>query len=188
MMFAIAVVGIAVAAWLIVSVFLYYNPQLRVDYQTYMPARVADGLHLTNEKRFEVWAPSSWLGLFPNYTGIHVALSREGSSISESKVGPAINYYLGCSPTNVKCFSRTTSKSQKYDLTLTYGPSESGQYDKLSSQTASFQKGNTWISIDISKDSTQTPISDQDWSDMIDSFVPAKLDGSYKVYHMYPGP
>jgi hypothetical protein len=90
----------------------------------------------------------------------------------------------------MKCAIKQTSLGSRYVHWLTYDnlmqATDQMSFTKLSSEEVAFEKNDTFISVRIHANS-QTPISDEEWSKMIDSFQPRTFDG-LQVRHMYPGP
>ena len=156
------------------------HPESYKTFQPYAPTNIVSGLRIT-DRYLEVWENHPMLWFAPSSTVVRLYLDRDNSYITESK-----NVNLGdsvCDAINVHCEEKTTLKGQTYLTKRTYSGSAS---DMLSSEAAIYNRDGVRIAIQI-KAIPAAPISDEDWSAIIDSFEPTTFT-DLKVKHMQPGP
>lgn len=164
------------------------NPQSYITFKQFTPTKIIDNLHIQN-KEIDVWAPSTFLWFAPNNFIVNLTLNRIDSYINEAK-NKNTPFKSKCDAINEKCISRTSPQGQQYQIIYTYATSDLTDaskvvYDNLQSEQTLLVKDGTNISIVIK--SNNTPIAEQDWDIMIDSFTPTTFT-DLKVKHMYPGP
>lgn len=161
------------------------NPQSYVNFTQYAPGKIVDNLQV-NGKTLEVWTSNVFMTFNPYAIDVVLSLNRSDSYISESKY-KTVSFDSTCDGVNVDCFNKTTPNGQSYKLVNVY---DSGMVerakDKLTSEEVLFDKDSTRIQINI-KSKGNTPITEKDWSDMIDSFKPTTFN-DLRVKHMQPGP
>jgi hypothetical protein len=168
------------------------QPQSYINFEQFTPTEIVDGLHIT-EKNVEVWESHPLLWFRPYEVNIRSTIDDKGSSIVQTKAKSDSTIDISdfyCQMVGVTCFNRVTPHGTPYLLSHTRTPSDLKArpltYDKLSTQSIWFVKGGTSISVGIEGDRS-TAIPDNDWSAMIDSFVPTTFTDLH-VKHMRPGP
>lgn len=187
----LAIIGIVVTAFFGWKAYRDSNPQSYINFKQFSPTKIVGGLHVT-EKNVEAWESHPLLWFRPYSVIIRLSLESPFSFIAESKSesdGTVDPTRFPCSTEGARCFSKTTPQGQTYLLTHHYSLSNFEArpfvYDELTEQSIAFVRDGTGISVVIS-DMT-TPIADEDWSAMIDSFVPTTFT-DLRVKHMRPGP
>jgi|GEM_PF-6863906 len=183
----LGIIALPLLAMLSYHVYLYFNPQLRVDFQTFKPSYLPQGMSVQSEE-LEVRLPHQLLWFAPSSVGIDFVLN--GGYISQTKAEqpqiPLCKYV----DFDKKC---TMHKSQKFeyaqylDYDATYrSDTKETIYGEFREQSIVFYRDNTSIEIRFNRKG-KDPISDQEIAKMVDSFEPATLT-NLTVKRRYPGP
>jgi hypothetical protein len=155
------------------------------DFQMFEPRKLPLGLKITErslEISHERWMYSGYSPIFRN-AGVSFDLGPLRGYISESADEDHIDpsEYRCTEAEGVKCRIAKTPKGVVYILSSAVDDYGSPWY-----QEVGFVKGSTNITVYI-EDSSKKLISEKEWSEVIDSFVPQKFS-NLKVVHRAPGP
>jgi hypothetical protein len=180
----IGVILFGIIAW---NAFLFIRPQARIDFTVYKPAKLPNGYQLQDNRLIQIWHARLWLGIgayidspFPDEVFVSQDLGTHKAITQEKDPGDA--YLCGPEHKYATCKVKKTAAGQQYRLDIdTYSPP-----DKTAKEYAVFVKGNTQITLHVVA-STDHPVSDADWSTIIDSLQPTSIDGTPARY-FYPGP
>ena len=187
----LVVLGTPLLIGFLYLLYMYYNPQLRIDFKEFKPTTLPAGTAITSEE-LEVWTAHPLLWFAPYGITVNMRLNNKGYFyIAESKDnGKYIDYSCGAGYVDTKCAELKTPGAQDYHQTLFYNPTDLQKtpltYDKLTSQEIVFIKDGTRVVMNLQvKDNKQIP--DTDIQTMIDSFAPTHFTNlQIKRYH--PGP
>jgi hypothetical protein len=184
--YSLLLLGAVILCVLIWQLFLYINPQARVDFTVYTPQKLPAGLSI-KDTSLDIWSTRLWftsgVGIdspFPYSVRITQSMNS-GWSISQEK-SKDFNYMCPVNQMLNTCQTQVTKNGQKYTLTV-------NTYSQPSIQAEEYVdliKDNTHITIHVSTD-TKHLVSTADWSDTIDSFGPTTLSG-VKAHYYHPGP
>lgn len=166
-----------------VRVYRDIHPQSYINFTQYRPIKIIYGAQLQN-RSLEVWAPDRLLWFVPN--NVIVDLVFGGVSVREWKVKDAsiaFEDWCGGNIAGTKCIDAKTLQGQAYRIVRTYSEET---YSKLLREQAIFDKDGTRVQIGV-QPQDNAPVSEKDWSDMIDSFEPTVFTG-FTIRHMSPGP
>jgi len=179
----VAAIILGCVAW---QAYLHFNPQARVNFTVYEPKKLPNKLTIQSTS-IDVWSNRLWfmsgVGVdWPFPYAVHVTQSLgKNAAVTQEK---SKDFAYSC-PTNLAlstCQIQSTKTGQQYKLTVnTYSPPST-----TAEEYAKFTKGDTLITVYISTD-TNRLVSSTDWSDTIDSFVPASIAGVGAHYY-HPGP
>jgi hypothetical protein len=187
----LVVLGTPLLIGLIYLLYMYYNPQLRIDFKEFKPTTLPAGVSITGEE-LGVWTAHPLLWFAPYGIVVELHLNGEGSYISETKHTSKYGGTYSCSRPAIDevCSNSRTPKGQDYTLLLTSSPLDptksSSPQDPLSSERIIFVKDDTYINIELSRPD-HIAIPDTDIQTMIDSLTPTHFTHlQIKRYH--PGP
>ncbi|MGD8373411.1 MAG: hypothetical protein PVI21_00965 [Candidatus Woesebacteria bacterium] len=172
-----ALIGVTLLAYFAYLTYSYYNP--RIDFQTYLPSSLPQGLNI-NSKTLEVWSAHG-LDLWPTNKNIDINLGS--FSIYEEKITPRLtgnNCNLAIE--NVTCSIQKTAKGQVYRLEKTYSANDANTIE----QSRVFTDING-TRIIITAIGTSLHISDEAWSTIVDSLQPENIY-DFQIKYMHPGP
>src|SRR5688572_22904185 len=116
-----ALLGMAFVGVLSYQIYLYHNPQLKIDYQTYEPTYLPLGLKTTH-REIRAETPNALLWFWPPKISTRLYINDHDSSISFSKVDKDYDFTGPCQTNfvNTDCAHLTTPAKKHYIKTNHY--------------------------------------------------------------------
>lgn len=172
----------------IIQIIFYLNPGARVDFQTFEPKKLPDGLS-AQVATVEIWSNRIWftigIGLdwpVPYKVVVSQNLGRAEAFLVQQKDKGQFDYSCPGDGTLEVCEPQRTKLGQEYVRAVQTFSSPS----TLAYEYVTFVKNGTLINMTVKADVSQlTPL--EQWNDSIDSFVPAPV-GNLKANYFTPGP
>jgi hypothetical protein len=180
----LGLVIICVVAW---QIFLYVNPQARVDFSVYEPKELPAGFSI-KDTSIDIWSNRLWftsgVGIdspFPYAVRVTQTFNKNGWSISQER-NKGFDYTCPANQALSTCQTQSTKNGQRYTLAVnTYS-----QPFTTAEEYADFIKGDTHITIRVRTDTSHL-MPATEWSDVIDSFMLTSLAG-VNAHYYHPGP